>query len=139
MDKKEAIFPKGIFYNKPREGAPDFIRGSISIKADEAIEFINQYKNASGYVNLDMKLSREKRIYLELNTFTPTKRENAQPETLQPQTTLSPDEREAIKRLREQKKPQETGRNSDNSFPPNFDRNEIDAEKVFESWNEPRK
>lgn len=62
------IYPKGIFINKPREGAPDFVRGSISIKSVEALEFIKEHTNPSGYVNLDI-LKGEKGSYLVLNDY----------------------------------------------------------------------
>jgi len=61
-------FPKGIFFQKPREGAPDFVRGNLSFKVDEAIAFLNEHKNAQGYVNIDM-LKSEKGIYLALNEW----------------------------------------------------------------------
>lgn len=59
-------FPQGIFYKKPREGAPEFVRGSLSFKVDEAIEFLKKHAN-NGYVNIDMLLSKNKEIYLALN------------------------------------------------------------------------
>lgn len=64
----EKIFPQGIFYKKPREGAPEFVRGSLSFKVDEAIEFLKKNNN-NGYVNLDMLLSKKNEIYLALNDW----------------------------------------------------------------------
>ncbi len=68
MDK---IFAKGIYFNKPHPNAPDFVKGKIDIKANEAIDFIKQNTNDSGYVNLDLKESKGGKLYLEVNTFTP--------------------------------------------------------------------
>ena len=68
-EKKEAIFPKGIFCDRPKDGAPEFIKAKIAIKVDEAITFLETYKNQRGYVNLDLKKSREGKLYLQLNTF----------------------------------------------------------------------
>lgn len=62
------IYPKGIYFNKPRDGAPDFVRGSISIKSVDAIKFIEEHTNSSGYVNLDI-LKGEKGLYLVLNDY----------------------------------------------------------------------
>ncbi len=65
----EKTFPQGIFYKKPREGAPEFVRGSLNFKVDEAVEFLKKHKNEAGYVNIDMLLSKEKEIYLALNEW----------------------------------------------------------------------
>ena len=76
---EEKIFPKGMRFNKPRQGSPEFVRGSISFKVDEAIEFLNQYKNDRGYVNIDMLKSKEKgEIYMVLNTWQPEKKDKPQ-------------------------------------------------------------
>ncbi len=68
MDK---IFAKGMFFNKPREGAPDFVKGKIDIKVDEFLLFLKENENQKGYVNLDLKESKGGKLYLELNTFVP--------------------------------------------------------------------
>ncbi len=69
MDEK--IFAQGIYFNKPRDGAPDFVKGRIDIKSDDAIAFLTEHTNEKGYVNLDLKESRAGKLYLELNTFKP--------------------------------------------------------------------
>lgn len=108
-------FPKGIFFQKPRENAPEFVRGSLSFKVDEAIQFLNEHKNAQGYVNIDM-LKSEKGIYLALNEW---KKPEGLGDTKEKKTPPQP-----------VSKP--TGTNSDGSPVPNFD---IDAEEVFNTWN----
>jgi hypothetical protein len=70
MDDK--IFAKGIYFGKPHPNAPDFIKGKIDIKAEDAIEFIKEHANYKGYVNLDLKESKAGNLYLELNTFVPS-------------------------------------------------------------------
>ncbi len=67
-EQKTKIFPNGIMFKKPREGAPDFVRGSLSFKVDEAVEFLKKHDN-KGWVNLDMLLSKNKEIYLALNEW----------------------------------------------------------------------
>lgn len=110
------IFPEGLFYQKPREGAPEFVRGSLNIKVDQLIPFLEKHKNAQGYVNIDMLLSKEKNLYLALNEWkkpdglSDTKSRNSQPE---PKSSVS------------------DGFNSDGSPVPNFD---IDAEEVFNNY-----
>ncbi len=68
MDK---TFAKGIFFNKPHQNAPDFVKGKIDIKVDELLTFLKEHENAKGYVNLDLKESKGGKLYLELNTFIP--------------------------------------------------------------------
>ena len=79
-------FPKGIFFQKPREGAPEFVRGAISFKVDEAVAFLQEHKNEKGYVNVDMLLSKEKGIYLALNDWKPNGGTKSSPEAFQPLT-----------------------------------------------------
>ena len=73
----EAKFPKGFFMDKAREGSPDFVRGRISIKVEEAIETLNEYKNEAGYVNLDILRSKDgSKLYLTVNDWKPEKKED---------------------------------------------------------------
>lgn len=72
-DKKDKIFPKGMYVENPREGAPDFVKGSLSIKIAEAIPFLEMHQNNCGYVRLDLKESISGKLYLELNTWQPKK------------------------------------------------------------------
>lgn len=69
----EKIFAEGIYFNLPRENAPEFVRGSISFKVDKAMEFLKTNENNAGYVNIDLKVSKEGKAYAELNTWTPEK------------------------------------------------------------------
>lgn len=63
------IFAKGINF-KRAEGTPNWIVGKLSIKADEAIEFIKA-NSKNGWVNLDIKESYKdkSKFYCELNTW----------------------------------------------------------------------
>ena len=75
--KQETIFADGFFFERPKEGAPEFIKGKVSIQAVRAIAFINQHKSEAGYVTLDLCKSREKgTLYLKLNQWVPAKKEN---------------------------------------------------------------
>lgn len=66
----EKIFPKGISFNKPREGAPEFVRGSLSINVNEAVDFLREHANERGWVTIDMLKSKDKgTIYLALNEW----------------------------------------------------------------------
>ncbi len=68
MEKKEKIFVDGLIFKKPREGAPDFVKGSISIKVDELVAFLGKHQK-NGWVNADLKMSQKGSLYFELNTW----------------------------------------------------------------------
>jgi hypothetical protein len=64
--------PKGFFVSKPRDGAPSFVKGSMSVRLDEAKEYLNTlHANEKGYVNFDILESQKGNYYLKLNTWTP--------------------------------------------------------------------
>jgi hypothetical protein len=80
---KERIFAKG-FYVKQNPQAPDYVIGNLSIKADEAIEFIKEHTNDRGWVNLSMMKSKEEgKAYIELNTYEPKQQETFVPDAPQ--------------------------------------------------------
>lgn len=66
----EKVFANGFSF-KRRESAPDFVIGNISVKVDEAIEFLNQNKKADGWVNLNILKSQNGKPYIELDTWSP--------------------------------------------------------------------
>tara|TARA_R100001244_G_C5083994_1_gene114674 strand:+ start:264 stop:500 length:237 start_codon:yes stop_codon:yes gene_type:complete len=69
----ENRFPKGIFFKAPREGAPDFVKGNLSIKREEAIEWLKEEQGE--WVNLDLKSSKEGKLYLAVNDWKPNNEE----------------------------------------------------------------
>jgi len=71
----DKIFADGFRFEKPREGAPEFVKGKLSIKVPEAIAFLTKHQTNAGWVNLDLKKSKKGTLYLELNTFTPKKQD----------------------------------------------------------------
>lgn len=82
----EKIFADGFRFEKPREGAPEFVKGRISIKAPEAIAFLQRYQSNAGWVNLDLKKSKEKgTLYLELNTFNLKKEQEKSEDKIEPE------------------------------------------------------
>ena len=76
-NQKEVVFAEGFFVSEPREGAPDFVLGAMSISKDKAIAFIEEHANEKGYVNLDLLRGQSGSPYLKLNDFVPTKRDEA--------------------------------------------------------------
>lgn len=65
----ETILAKGFFFERPSEKAPEFVKGKVSIKVEEAIEFLKEHKNEAGYVNLDLLTSKENKPYFKLNNW----------------------------------------------------------------------
>jgi len=73
--ENEKEFPKGIIFKKPREGAPDFVKGSLSFKVDEFVEYLQKNIN-NGWVNLDLKVSKGGKLYLDLNDWKPEEKKD---------------------------------------------------------------
>lgn len=73
--ENETKFAEGFWFERPKEGAPDFVKGKISINIEKAIPFLETHANEKKYVNLDLLVSREGKPYLKLNTFQPTPKE----------------------------------------------------------------
>ena len=64
----EYIFADGIRFLKPSPKAPDWVKGHIAIKVEEFTNFINANQH-NGWVDIDLKESKNGKLYLELNTF----------------------------------------------------------------------
>lgn len=80
------IYPNGLFINEKREGAPDFVLGSISISYDNFTKWLAENKqlvNDKGYLKLDMLIGKEDKPYAVVDTYgldsasTPAKTETA--------------------------------------------------------------
>src|SRR6266700_4212897 len=67
----EKIFADGMVFKLPRDGAPDFVKGSVSIKVAEFVAFLQATEKNSGWVNIDLKVGQSGKAYAELNTFQP--------------------------------------------------------------------
>lgn len=66
----DKIFADGVFFKKPREGAPGFVKGSVSIKLQDFKPFAEKHAN-DGWINLDLKESQGGKLYFQLNTWKP--------------------------------------------------------------------
>jgi hypothetical protein len=62
------IFVDGMIWKAPHEKAPDFIRGCISVKVAEFIEFAKENEK-NGWLNIDLKKSKAGKYYFSLNTY----------------------------------------------------------------------
>ena len=73
MADNEIEFPKGLMVKKPRDGAPDFVIASISIKREELIEWLSG--KDGDWINLDVKEAKSGHWYSSVNTFKPKQQE----------------------------------------------------------------
>lgn len=64
----EQIFPKGMHIFPPRENAPDFVKGKISIHLETFTEWAKQHLDQNGRIAFDLKEGREG-IYASLDTW----------------------------------------------------------------------
>ena len=71
MDNKpETVFLDGFIFKRPHEASPDFVKGNMAIKVDEAIAFLQKHKKADGWVNADLLVSKDgQKLYFKLNTW----------------------------------------------------------------------
>lgn len=67
----ENIFIDGMSVRRPSEKAPDFIKANISVNVEKFIKFANEHKNVKGWIDIDLKKSKEGKLYLALNEFKP--------------------------------------------------------------------
>jgi len=72
---EEKQFPQGIIFKTPRENAPEFIKGHLSFKTEEFIQYL-QEKNNNGWVNIDIKKSKAGKLYLDLNDWKPEQKKD---------------------------------------------------------------
>ena len=74
---EEIEFPKGFIVKKPRDGAPDFVIASISIKREELIEWLSS--KDGDWINLDVKEANSGHWYSSVNTFKPQAKQEQKP------------------------------------------------------------
>jgi hypothetical protein len=71
---EEKIFVAGMIVKRPPDAAPDFIKLNVSFKLSEFMEFAKAH-HRDGWLNAQLKVSKAGNMYMELDTFTPTKQE----------------------------------------------------------------
>lgn len=75
-EQNETIFVDGMMFKRPIESAPAFVKGSVSIKVDELIAFLQKHRKADGWVNCDLLASKDNsKLYFKLNTYVAKKTE----------------------------------------------------------------
>ena len=70
MSEQEKVFADGFLF-KTKENDPEWVIGHLSLKADEAIAFIKANTKPSGWLNLDIKVGKSGKEYVELDTWEP--------------------------------------------------------------------
>lgn len=75
-------FAEGIYFNQPHERAPDFVLGTISIRPQAFIAWLEQQtENDKGYVRLKVNVGRESgKPYVALDDWKPENRTEPQPD-----------------------------------------------------------
>lgn len=90
-EKKEKVFAKGFWFERPHANAPSFVRGKMSVKVSEAVEWLEANKSERGYVNLQLLLAKDgEKLYFVLDTFEPKPKDSAG--INYPENTISPDD-----------------------------------------------
>lgn len=73
-------FPEGIFAKAPADAAPEFVKGKIQIKLDEAITWLTEkHKGGEEWVSLDVKEGRSGKWYASVNNWKPKEASNIAP------------------------------------------------------------
>ncbi len=68
----DAEFVNGLIVKAPKEGAPDFVKASISIKvADLGMWLREKHKAGEEWVNVDVKEAKSGKWYTAVSTFKP--------------------------------------------------------------------
>ena len=71
--ENDKIFADGFIF-KRKDTAPDFVVGNMSVKVDEAIEFLKTHMK-NGWVNMGIKKAKSGKFYMELDTWEPKQKE----------------------------------------------------------------
>ena len=67
MSDKE--FPNGLIFKAPRDGAPDYVIGSLSIRKAEFLAWLNG--RDGDWVNLNLKRGQSGKWYAEVDNWKP--------------------------------------------------------------------
>ena len=67
MSDKE--FPEGLIFKAPRDGAPDYVIGSISIRRGDFLAWLES--RDGDWVNLNLKRGQSGKYYAEVDNWKP--------------------------------------------------------------------
>jgi hypothetical protein len=69
-ENSDIEFVDGLFFKLPHDNAPDFVKGKLSIKPREMIEWL-QKRVDDEWVNLDLKVAKSGKAYAAVDTWKP--------------------------------------------------------------------
>jgi hypothetical protein len=79
MEQQEVEFVNGLFVKPPREGAPDFVKGSISINRADLGNWLRGKQADDGWINIDVKESKAGKWYCSVNNWKPQQEQQPAP------------------------------------------------------------
>jgi hypothetical protein len=65
----DKIFADGLHYELPAASAPAWLKGKLSVRVADFIDFLKAHQNERGFVNIDIKQSKGGNYYCELNQY----------------------------------------------------------------------
>jgi len=75
-EPEEAVFAQGITIFKPREGAPDYVKGSIIVSIEQFVDwceknaqYITTHATYGDQIKFEVKESQGGMLYLQVNTY----------------------------------------------------------------------
>jgi len=69
-------FVNGLIFKLPHENAPDFVKGSLSIRREELMTFLTT--KTGDWINIDLKVGKSGKAYAQVNNWSPEKQEAPQ-------------------------------------------------------------
>ena len=69
MEKQEKVFADGFMF-KMNPNSPEWVIGGLSLKSEDAIQFIQKHTD-KGWVNLKINIGKSGKPYVELDTWKP--------------------------------------------------------------------
>jgi hypothetical protein len=64
----DKVFTEGMIIKAPHQNAPSFVKLKLSFKAEDFRKFLNDNAK-NGWVNVDVKESKDGKLYGELDTY----------------------------------------------------------------------
>lgn len=68
-DLPDKVFAEGMRLGEISEAARSFVVARIGFKVTDFIAFLKEHESNSGFVNVDIKVSKNGKQYAELNTY----------------------------------------------------------------------
>lgn len=64
------IFTDGMIVKAPRDGAPEFVKGSLSFRTQEFVKWLEDHTKDDGWCNVDLLVGKTGKWYGALNSWT---------------------------------------------------------------------